>query len=150
MTSTAKQYTVNAVIQCGPDTGVEPEVSVQWYKGDNGMKAISALAGAAVNDEEKDWGDLPETMRYRTLSVTMTIEEVEVEGATPSTEPGPVSFSFDSETNDYSLSDCAWWDMKPQYRPWWAKADCSGPRIGDTAHGVLCEGHFNAIPKGGE
>lgn len=55
---------------------------------------------------------------------------------------------FDSETNNYALSDCVWWDEPQGFRPFWAKADCSGPRVGDTEHGVLCEGHFNAIPKG--
>lgn len=50
---------------------------------------------------------------------------------------------FDCETNDYALSDCAWWDQPINRRPWWAKRDCSG-RVGDTEVGVICEGHHNA------
>lgn len=53
---------------------------------------------------------------------------------------------FDCETNDYSLSDCAWWDEPVQKRPWWAKGDCSG-RIADTEHGVMCEHHYNEVPR---
>lgn len=54
---------------------------------------------------------------------------------------------FDNETNSYALSDCAWWDVSVTKRPFWAKRDCSG-RIGDTEHGIMCEEHYNAIPKG--
>lgn len=53
---------------------------------------------------------------------------------------------FDNETNDYALSDCAWWDEPVGKRPYWAAKDCAG-RVGDTERGVLCEEHYNAIPK---
>lgn len=53
---------------------------------------------------------------------------------------------FDNETNAYALSDCVWWDTMPSRRPWWAAKDCHGPRVGDTEFGVVCEGHYNAMP----
>lgn len=68
-----KQYIVTAMIVSGDN----PPVSVQWYKGTNGMKAVAAMIDAATNDEDRDWGDLPESMRYRTLSVDVNISTVE-------------------------------------------------------------------------
>lgn len=50
---------------------------------------------------------------------------------------------FDCESNDYALSDCAWWGMPVIRRPWWAKKDCSG-RVGDSENGVVCEEHYNS------
>lgn len=44
-----------------------------------------------------------------------------------------------------SLSDCAWWDEAVARRPFWAKGDCGG-RILDSAHGTICENHYNALP----
>lgn len=69
------QYTVVAVIQ-GVSIDANKPVEVQWYTGDSLGSAIAAMAQAAAHDVEKDHGDLPESMRYRTLSVTMQkIEE---------------------------------------------------------------------------
>lgn len=50
---------------------------------------------------------------------------------------------IDFESNNYALSDCAWWDTSPIRRPTWLSKDCSG-RVGETILGVLCEEHFNA------
>jgi hypothetical protein len=150
---------------------------VTWYRGENPVQALAALAQAFAHGEDSEESSLPESMKYDVIAVRMdmhvvadcTCQDPEKAGgnkadgshwvpcpehdASPSIpedvmlqrEPAP---GFDSETTDYALSDCAWWDEPQANRPWWAKADCSGPRIGDTAHGVLCEGHFNAIPKG--
>jgi len=48
---------------------------------------------------------------------------------------------LDNENN--ALSDCAWWDVPPANRPWWAKGDCSGVLL-DTNVGLICEAHVNA------
>jgi len=60
-----KNYTVIALIE-----GTE-KVDVMWYDGDNLSKAIAAFAQAATDGE--DHGDMPESVRYRTLSVRMDI-----------------------------------------------------------------------------
>lgn len=55
---------------------------------------------------------------------------------------------FDSETEAYSLSDCVWWGWPVSEKPESFRAECAGPRVGQTAvapdNVVLCEGHFNA------
>lgn len=67
-------YTVTAVIQ-SPNIDDNEPCDVQWYKGDNLAKAIVAMSGAAAHDEDLDHGDLPVSMRYRTLSVRLDKEE---------------------------------------------------------------------------
>jgi hypothetical protein len=64
-----KHYIVEALIQ-GAET-----VTVNWYKGTNGIKALAALAQAAAHDEEMDHGDLPQSMRYRTMHVGVSIKD---------------------------------------------------------------------------
>lgn len=48
---------------------------------------------------------------------------------------------WDCETNDYSLSDCVYWD-KP------GTTECAGPRVGITKSDiVVCEKHYNHPPS---
>lgn len=67
------QYTVTTVIQSGNIDAGEP-VPVQWYKGDNLALAVSAMAQAATHNERDKDSTMPEHMRVRTLSVTLTVE----------------------------------------------------------------------------
>lgn len=67
-------YVVTAVIQ-SQNLDENRPCPVQWYKGDNLAKAVHALTGAAVHDEDLDHEGLPESMRYRTLSVELTKQE---------------------------------------------------------------------------
>lgn len=67
------QYRVTATIQSQNIDGNEP-VEVKWYSGESLAKAVNAMVGAATHTDD-DHGDMPEAMRYRTLSVRLDIEE---------------------------------------------------------------------------
>lgn len=165
-----KRFVITVTIKSNSE-GSTP-VDVTWYRGENHAEALAALVQAGAKDIGDE--SMPVQMRAVVKAVRMDIYDIEEPGATPSTsngtcschadqhqftdecigwrdvEDGPQSMQeadmarqFDSESIDYALSDCAWWDEPVAKRPWWAKPDCSG-RVGDTEHGVLCEGHFNA------
>lgn len=65
------KYIVSTMIQSGDN---EP-VHVYWYRGDDLARAISAMASAAVHDNEVDDSNMPPSARYRTLGVTLSIEQ---------------------------------------------------------------------------
>jgi hypothetical protein len=65
------KYRVTNMIQSGDN----PPVEVDWYKGDSHAKALAALVSSATDDTDVDHGDLPESMRFRVLSVHLHIEE---------------------------------------------------------------------------
>lgn len=65
------QYTVKALIE-----GSE-RVDVQWYDGTSLAQAISAMVEAAAHDESAANRNVPESVRYRTLAVSLTIEHPE-------------------------------------------------------------------------
>lgn len=64
-------YTVTSVIQ-SRDTS-NPPATVQWYTGDNLGLALAALVSAGSSNEAKDEGNLPESMRYDVLNVSMVM-----------------------------------------------------------------------------
>jgi hypothetical protein len=103
---------------------------VKTYRGD--------MAGLLCDAHRAAWDALSEGEYWRSQSMV------------------PAPDSFDCETNDYSLSDCVWWDQ-PHPRGYaspflalWANAECSG-RVGDSVRdgqsGIMCEAHYNAYPK---
>lgn len=65
------KYIVSAMIQAPAN---EP-VDVNWYKGDDLARAIAAMTSAAVHDREVDDSNMPPSVRYRTLGVTLSIEQ---------------------------------------------------------------------------
>lgn len=67
-----RQYTVMTTIQSGDN----PPVEVQWYKGNDGMLALSAMAQATAHNANDEESTLPESIRYRTLNVRVDISEV--------------------------------------------------------------------------
>ena len=110
------RYTVTATIQSNNIDAGEP-VDVNWYTGTSLGKAISAMSGAAAHDEDVDHGDLPEALRYRTLSVRLDKEVL------PDPDVLTYTVDFDDSRDDAALDDCAWYDN--QYQPW-ARVDCYG------------------------
>jgi hypothetical protein len=68
------KYTVTAVIQSASIDGNQP-VDVNWYKGDNLAQAMSAMVGAAAHNVNDEDSTMPESVRYRTLSVRLDMTE---------------------------------------------------------------------------
>lgn len=166
------KYIVSAMIQAPAN---EP-VSVNWYKGDDLARAISAMVGAAVHDRDVNDAtpELPASVRYATLGVTLSIEQETAAGHGPCPvkdctlalvtvnglilqpmcpvhgQPDydevedPFFDDYDTEPGGYALSDCTYWSR--------SDTDCAGPRIGtvmrrDTQRFVIvCEHHFNSPP----
>lgn len=143
--SAVKKYTVTATIQSGDLTN--PPADVQWYSGDNLAKAVNALTGAATHDEDTDHGDLPVSMRYRTVSVRLDTEVL------PDEPERGYTVVFDGDLPP-ALSNCAWWDTSAQYQPW-TRVECSGRMAVVTMFhdgvphvaALMCEGHVNAYPE---
>lgn len=75
-------YTVTATIQSQKIDNGQP-VEVNWYTGTSLAKAVAAMSSAATHDEDVDHGDLPESMRYRTLSVRLDKETLPDPAAHP-------------------------------------------------------------------
>lgn len=136
------RYTVTQTIQ----TGSNPAVPVNWYKGTDQGEALAALTGAATRKDDDAFGSLPEHMRYRVLDAKITHEVLP--------DPDVLTYTVDfTEDGEFALSDCAWWDN--QYQPW-ARVECYGRmahvtmlKNGHAVMGaVLCEGHVNAYNDG--
>lgn len=64
------QYTVTATIQSHNIDGNAP-VDVQWYSGSSLAAAVVAMGQAAVHSDDTEGFDLPDSVRYRTLSVRL-------------------------------------------------------------------------------
>lgn len=71
-----KFHVTNVIASGNVDSG-QP-VTVDWYKGDDIAQAIHALVGSVVHgrNEDRD-SNLPESMRFRVLSVNLHIDHSE-------------------------------------------------------------------------
>jgi hypothetical protein len=168
------RYTVTATIQSNNIDAGEP-VDVNWYKGTSLGKAISAMSGAAAHDEDVDHGDLPEALRYRTLSVRLDKQVQPDEplvfygGDTDLDVDLRVTVLGDTAALSYWHVDAGTWGpgepmttTEPGVGGWnfettaglddciyWSRpeADCAGPRVGYRADGTtVCEHHINHPP----